>query len=81
MALEFHRILDELMAECYTWKKVRRRTSDKPWISDGLRKSIQRRAAIFRDSGRCTRWKRLDKAIKKMLSFRKAEYNKKQKEK
>ena len=80
MTLEFHRILDELMNECYEWKKVRRRTSDKPWLSDGLRKSIKKRAAIFRENGRCLRWKRIDKAIKKTLAFRKAEYNKRQKE-
>ena len=80
MALEFHRILDELMNRCYTWKKVRRRTTDKPWISDGLRDSIRRRAAVFRETGRSLRWKRLDKAIKKTLAFRKREYNKRQKE-
>ena len=52
MALEFHRILDELLNRCYSWKKVRRRTTDKPWISDGLRDSIRRRAAVFRETDR-----------------------------
>ena len=80
MALEFHRVLDELMLQCYEWKRVRRKNTDKPWISDGLRASIKKRAAIFRDSGRCKRWKKLDKAIKKTLSFRKSAYNKRQKE-
>ena len=81
MALEFHRVLDELMLQCYSWKKSRRKNTDKPWISDGLRASIKKRASIFRESGHCKRWKKIDKAIKKTLSFRKAEYNKRQKEK
>ena len=69
MALEFHRVLDNMMGECYEWKKVRRKNTDKPWISDGLRKSIKKRAAIFKSSGRCKRWRRIDKAIKKNLSL------------
>ena len=51
MAMEFHRLLEEKMAKCYEWKRVRRRSKDKPWLSDGLRKYIARRAAIFRDTG------------------------------
>ena len=75
MALEFHRLLDEKMTSCYEWKRVRRRSTDKPWLSDGLRKSISRRAAIFRETGRSKKWKRLDKAIKKTLAYRKRIYN------
>ena len=69
------------MLQCYSWKKSRRKNTDKPWISDGLRASIKKRASIFRESGHCKRWKKIDKAIKKTLSFRKSEYNKRQKEK
>ena len=42
MALEFNRILDELMKQCYCWKRTRRKTLDKPWISDGLCSSIKK---------------------------------------
>ena len=52
-----------------------RQTADIGWIEG----SIKKRAAIFRESGQCQHWKRLAKAIKKTLSFCKAEYNKKQK--
>ena len=65
----------------YEWKQTRRRSTDKPWLSDGLRTSIKRRAAIFRETGRSKKWKRLDKAIKKTLAYRKRTYNLKQKEK
>ena len=80
MALEFHRVLDEMMLQCYTWKRSRSKTTDKPWITDGLRTSIKKRAAIFKESGRCKRWKKIDKAIKKTLAYRKSQYNKRQKE-
>ena len=36
MAMEFHRLLEEKMAKCYEWMRVRRRSTDKPWLSDGL---------------------------------------------
>ena len=36
MALEFQRILMNYVRDCYEWKKVRRKSSDKPWISDAL---------------------------------------------
>ena len=81
MTLEFHRIIDDLLNTCFEWKKTRRKSTDKPWLSDGVRKSIKKRAAIFRESGRCKRWHRLNKAIRKTLAFRKAEYNKNQKNK
>ena len=34
MAQEFHNILDDAINASYSWKKVRRKTSDKPWITD-----------------------------------------------
>ena len=80
MAVEFHRLIHEMMAKCYEWKRVRRRTTDKPWITDGLRSSIKKRAAVFRESGRSQKWKKIDKAIKKTLAYRKRVYNVKQKE-
>ena len=58
---------------------MRRKSSDKPWISDGVRAQIRRRKGVFRDQGRSEHWKRLDKSIKKTINFRKALYNKGQK--
>ena len=79
MTVEFHRVLEDMMNKCYAWKRVRRKSNDKPWLTDGLRKSMKKRAAIFRESGRCKRWRRLDKAIRKTLAYRKSNYNKVQK--
>ena len=47
MAAEFHRVLDAMIMECFEWKRSRRKSNNKPWISDNLRKSIKQRAAIF----------------------------------
>ena len=30
------------MSKCYEWKKVRRKSSDKPWISDAVRAQINK---------------------------------------
>ena len=79
MAMVFLKLLEKKMPACYEWKRVRRRSTDKPWLSDGLRKSISKRAVIFRQTGRSKKWKRLDKAIKKTLAYRKRICNQKQK--
>ena len=63
MAAAFHERLDECMKACYSWKKVRRRTNDKPWISDGLRKRIKQRLAVFRGEGWSERWKKMDLSL------------------
>ena len=81
MSEEFHRVIKDLLNVCFEWKKVRRKSSDKPWLTDGLRKTIKKRAAVFREAGRSKRWKRLNKAIKKTLAYRKSEYNRSQKTK
>ena len=60
---------------------MRRKSNAKPWISEAIRQKIKRRKAIFRGCGRNEAWKRLDKAIKKSINFRKDHYNKIQKEK
>ena len=54
--------------------RSRRRSTDKPWLSDGLRTSMRKGAAIFRETGRSEKWKKLDKAIKKTLAYIKRIY-------
>ena len=79
MASEFHKTLEKHMNSCYEWKKVRRKSSDKPWISDAVRAQIKRRKGIFREQGRSEHWKRVDRCIKRTINYRKALYNKTQK--
>ena len=75
MTTEFHRLLDRMILSCFEWKRTRRKSSDKPWISDDVRKRIKQRAAVFRETGRSKKWKRLDRAIKRTISYRKTRYN------
>ena len=81
MAVKFHEVLNNHLEACYSWKRVRRKSNDKPWITDGIRRQMKRRKAIFRREGRSEHWKRLDKSIKKLLNFRKSKYNMNQKTK
>ena len=74
MAEEFQTRLHDILRSCFSWKRVRRKTSDKPWISDAIRCRIRRRKAVFRIYGRNDIWKRLDKGIKKTIAFRKRIY-------
>ena len=75
MAVEFHQLLDSMILECFQWKRIRRKSSDKPWISDNLITQIRQRKAVFRDCGRSKKWKRLDRTIKKKIAYRKLRYN------
>ena len=77
MTDEFHKILDAHLHSCFRWRRVQRKSNDKPWISDALRFRIKRRKAVFWEEGRSNTWKRLDKAIKKTIAFRKRMYEEK----
>ena len=81
MAVEIHSVLSKYMPQCYAWKKARQKNTDKPWVSDGVRKMVKKKKAVFREGGRSETWKRLDKCIKNTLNIRKSAYNRKQKEK
>ena len=70
----FHRRLDELVDSCFCWKRVRRKSTNKPWISDALRARIKRRKAVFGEEGRSELFKLSDKGIKKTIKFRKKKY-------
>ena len=70
----FHETLSDLVDSCFCWKRVRRKSTDKPWISDALRHRMKIRLAVFRNEGRSELWKRLDKGIKETIKFRKRKY-------
>ena len=81
MAYEFQARLHKILMSCFSWKRVRRKTTDKPWISDALHCRIKRRKAVFRLQGRSEVWKRLDKGIRQTITFRKRMYETKMSEK
>ena len=77
MVTAFHKILDSHLYSCFKWKRVRRKSTDKPWISDGIRARMKKRKAIFWNEGQSETWKRVDKAIKQTIAFRKRLYEEK----
>ena len=81
MAVEYQKVLQNYMSRCYEWKRARRKSNDKPWVSDGIREQMKRKKKIFKTYGRNDAWKRLDAGIKKSLAIRKKNYNKVMKDK
>ena len=69
-----NRILNEHLSNCFEWKRIRKRSTESPWITEGLRNQIKKRRNIFKCEGRSTRWKRIDKSIKKTLEIRQSKY-------
>ena len=74
MVSEFQAILDRYVSSCYSWKRIRRKSNDVPWLTDGIRALVRKRMSIFRSEGRSIRWKRLDTSIKKTIETRKGTY-------
>ena len=81
MAEAFNSVLMDHLNACYEWKRIRRTSNDKPWLTDAIRAQMKRRKAIFRAEGRSNHWKRLDKSIKRSLDFKRRKYNEDQKKK
>ena len=60
----FQKKLDDIISQCFTWKRCRKKSNEKPWITDHVRKLVKKRKAIFRKEGRSKRWKGLTKPSK-----------------
>ena len=74
MASAFHKTLDDLVGQCFVWKRVRRKSNSTPWVTDGLRSLMKKRMSIFKQEGRSQRWRRIDSSIKNTLEVRKAKH-------
>ena len=74
MTIKLHRQLNDWMDQCYPMVTLRRRTNEDPWITNGIRKKIRMRNAIYRREGRSRRWRRLDKHIKALIKQKKKEF-------
>ena len=70
----FQGILNNHITSCFSWKCVRRKSNNSPWLNDGIRALMKKRIAIFRSEGRSCRWKHLDTSIKESLRVRKGNY-------
>ena len=67
----FHSHLKDLMNSCFAWKKKRKKSNNKPWISDSILDRIEDRKKIFRKEGMSPLFNRLNKGIQRSIKIRK----------
>ena len=59
---------------CFPLIKMRRKSSDPPWINAAVRRKLRQRRAIYRKEGRSAKWKRLKKITEDIIRRRQANY-------
>ena len=77
MVQNLHDIFEKGMQDCYERKVSVKKTSEPPWMTNGIRRLIKRRRAVFRKFGRNVVWKNLKKKTKKLIRDSCNGYNKK----
>ena len=70
----FHKTLEDLVDSCFAWKKVRRKSNNKPWMTDAILARIDDRKRVFQKQGRSELFNRLNKGIQKTIKVRKKKY-------
>ena len=61
----FERTITTLTDLHFPFKTFRRRSNEKPWITNGIRKRSRRKRQIFRRRGRLPSWRNLSKDLEK----------------
>ena len=74
MTAVFQIHLDKLMNECFAWKRVRKKSNNKPWMTDSILERIDDRKKVFRKEGRSDLFNRLNKGIQKTIRIRKKKH-------
>ena len=60
---EFEKRIGALTDQHFPYKTFRRRSNEKPWITNGIRKRSRRKRMIFRKRGRSASWRELSKNL------------------
>ena len=81
MTEAFHKKLDGLLGRFFVWKRVRKKSIESAWMTEGLRASMKNRMKVFRKEGRSPLWKRIDTGIKNTIEKRKTDFLDKETEK
>ena len=58
----------------FPWKKRKIRSTDKPWISDSIRRKIRRRDRAYKKNKKCQRWRDIAEEVSEDIKRRKKEY-------
>ena len=59
------------MGSCFAWKKIRKKSNNKPWMTDSILERIDDRQKVSRREGRLPLFNRLNKGIQKSIKIRK----------
>ena len=77
----YQNIIDSLMDHHFPMKKIRRKSTDLPWLNDTALAKIRRKKAVFRDEGRSERWIALRDDLDEYLAKRRDVYLEKERKK
>ena len=69
----FHGYLDGMMDEFFPFRTRRRRSNEKPWITNGVRKRQKKSKVIFRQEGRSAVWREQRKQTEDLIQRHKEE--------
>lgn len=67
-------VMDTLMEKHYPLVKSRRRSNEKPWITNAIRRRSKRKKRLFRKNGRSAKWRRSRDDIQEEVENKKNEY-------
>ena len=73
-AAAYQEIVNGAVEQFFPLITTRRKSTDLPWINAAIRRKIRQRKAIFRQGGRCSRWRRLKARTDEMIADRREKY-------
>ena len=81
MIEKLHSVFEQGMGECYEKKETTKKSSEPPWMTDGIRDLIRQRRGIFKEEKKRTdAWKAVKRATRRMIRQRRGAYNREKKE-
>ena len=79
-AVAYQATIDSAMDRFFPLRTVRKKSTDLPWMTKGIKKKIRRRKRIYRKEGFSLVWRRLKKTIDDTLKERKRKYMERKKQ-
>ena len=74
MTAKLHEITMRITNSCLPWRTRKIRSTDDPWITDEIRRAIQKRMRRYKKAKRSVRWKEAKEESDKLLKEAKIEY-------
>ena len=71
---EFERVIASLTDRHFPFKSFRRRSNEKPWITNAIRKKSRRKRRIFRKHGRSEKWRSISRELEEEVRVKREEF-------